>query len=70
MCSSKIKRLFLFVGLLLFAFLVLFYGYHSYKRGYADGAQFTNGWWIDQKSIYFETKKIIRKRIAKGYDRI
>jgi hypothetical protein len=43
------------------------YGYH---RGYADGSQATNAWWIDKKGLEFETSEIIKKRLRNDHQAI
>ena len=43
---------------------LLLWGMHlGYKRGYADGSQATNAWWIDKKGLQFETSEVIKKRL-------
>lgn len=42
--------------------------YLGFSRGFAKGAQITNGWWVDQKSIYYDTRQIIHKRHLKKHN--
>ena len=43
---------------------------YGYKRGYADGSQLTNTWWIDKKGLQFETSEVIKKRLRKHHQSI
>lgn len=46
------------------ALSILIWGmHHGYKRGYTDGSQSTNTWWIDKKGLQFETSEVIKKRL-------
>ena len=47
----------------IFAALLLWGVHFGYKRGYADGSQATNTWWIDKKGLQFETSEVIKKRL-------
>jgi hypothetical protein len=50
---------------------ILMWGMHyGYKRGYADGSQFTNAWWIDKKGQQFETSEVIKKRLHGNHQAI
>ena len=41
-----------------------FAGVHcGYNRGFIEGEHRTNGWWIDKKARYYESREIRRKRI-------
>lgn len=40
----------------------------GFARGFAKGLRHTNIWWVDQKSIYFDTHEILQKRQLKKHD--
>ena len=42
----------------------------GYILGYTDGQNKANGWWIAQKSRYFDAGKIRKKRIVLKYNRM
>ena len=42
--------------------------YLGFARGFAKGARHTNLWWVEQKSIYYDTHQIIQKRQLKNHD--
>jgi hypothetical protein len=44
--------------------------YHGYRRGYKAGERATNTWWIDKKSVYYDTAEVIKRRIAKHHPEI
>ena len=50
--------------------LVLWGVHYGYKRGYADGRQATNAWWIDKKGLQFETSEVIKKRLKNDHHSI
>lgn len=43
---------------------------NGYHRGYTDGANQTNGWWIDKKTRYYESGEIIKKRIHRQHNHV
>ena len=48
-----------------------FWGLQSgYRRGYTDGSQSTNAWWIDKKGLQFETSEVIKKRLRNHHQSI
>lgn len=50
---------------------ILMWGIHyGYKRGYADGSQATNTWWIDKKGQQFEASEVIKKRLHRKHQAI
>lgn len=56
------------IGLVVAVFLLgVRQGYHL---GYTDGQNNANGWWIAQKSRYFDSGKIRKKRFSLKYNRI
>ena len=42
--------------------------YLGFARGFAKGTRQTNLWWVEQKSIYYDTHEIIQKRQLKKHD--
>ena len=59
--------------LVVFFLLALFFiagAYQGYDRGYNEGQERANGWWIDKKSRYYESNKIRRKRITLKHNQI
>ncbi len=58
------------IGLAAIILLLLWGMQMGYKRGYADGSQSTNTWWIDKKGHQFETSEVIKKRLDKGHHTI
>jgi hypothetical protein len=42
--------------------------YLGFARGVAKGSRLTNIWWVEQKSIYYDTHEIIQKRQLKKHD--
>ena len=55
--------------LLLFSFFLAGL-YKGYDRGYREGQEKTNGWWIDKKSRYYESAKVLKKRIVLKHNQI
>jgi hypothetical protein len=50
---------------------LLLWGIHyGYRRGYADGSQSTNAWWIDKKGLQFDTSEVIKKRLRNNHQSI
>lgn len=37
--------------------------FHGFKRGFAQGEKVTNAWWIDQKSVMYDTSEVLKKNI-------
>jgi hypothetical protein len=56
--------------LIVFIALLLWGMQYGYKRGYADGSQSTNAWWIDKKGLQFETSEVIKKRLKNHHQAI
>lgn len=63
-----LKKLLLLLAL--FALVAVCFEYHGFSRGFHQGTRFTNTWWIDKKSTYYETKEVLRKRIDNGHNQI
>ena len=55
---------------LLMASAVLVGTYQGYRLGYAKGEQMTNNWWIDKKSLYYDSREIEKKRIIQHHNAI
>lgn len=41
---------------------------HGFKRGFARGEKVTNAWWIDQKSVMYDTSELLKKNILNRYN--
>lgn len=66
-----LKKIALTCICLLVALSILMWGMrYGYTRGYADGSQSTNTWWIDKKGLQFETSEVIKKRLRKDHQAI
>ncbi len=63
----KTLRNILLFGLLLFIATLMALS-HGYRRGYDHGQKFTNKWWIDQQSRYYDASEVFKKRRAHHLD--
>jgi hypothetical protein len=55
--------------ILLVSGAVFYTGWCSgFEEGFEVGRKEVNQWWIDQKSTYYDTDKILKERFSKGYD--
>jgi ABC-type glycerol-3-phosphate transport system substrate-binding protein len=55
---------------LLLAAVALAFELHGFHRGYRKGEKVTNSWWINKKSLYYDTSEIIKKQIAEHHNHI
>jgi hypothetical protein len=44
--------------------------YHGFNRGFAEGEKSANTWWIEKKSLYYDTSEVVKKQIAKQNNHI
>jgi hypothetical protein len=58
------------IGIVFMVAVFLLGARQGYNLGYTDGQNKANGWWIAQKSRYFDSGKIRKKRFALKYNRI
>jgi len=61
------KAVFVILLVLLVAVLCEF---HGFKRGFTQGEKVTNAWWIDQKSVLYDTSEVLKKNNLNGHNRI
>jgi hypothetical protein len=64
------KLAFAGISILICTALLVWGMQYGYKRGYADGSQATNAWWIDKKGLQFETSEVIKKRLKNRHQAI
>lgn len=62
---SMRKKFLMIVVVLAVALVSIYLGF---ARGFAKGLRDTSIWWVDQKSIYFDTHEILQKRQLKKHD--
>lgn len=60
------------IGLLILLLVAaaLAFELHGYYRGYQQGERVTNSWWIDKKSLYYDTSEIVKKQITEHQNHI
>jgi hypothetical protein len=56
------------IKVIVFALLFLSFFVVVWNLGYKWGRYDTNLWWVEQKSIYYDTKEILRKRLLKKHN--
>lgn len=62
----RMRKTFLIIVLVVAVAVVS--NYLGFARGFARGTRHTNIWWVEQKSIYYDTHEIIQKRQLKKHD--
>lgn len=70
MGSFVSKRTFVAVVIVTVMLIAVFFTgiHHGYYLGYEDGEKKANGWWIDKKSLYYESSEIIKKRFTNNHN--
>jgi hypothetical protein len=62
----SMRKKFLIIAVVMAVALVS--NYLGFARGFAKGTRHTNIWWVEQKSVYYDTHEIIQKRQLKKHD--
>ena len=44
--------------------------YCGFRMGYTRAERITNTWWIDQKSRYYDSSEVQKKRLAQRYNAV
>ena len=51
--------------LILLSLVAVVCEYHGFKRGFTEGEKVANSWWIDKKSLYYDSSEVLKKQMAK-----
>jgi hypothetical protein len=66
---SMRKKFLMIVVVLTVALVSNYLGFaRGFTKGVAKGSRLTNIWWVEQKSVYYDTHEIIQKRQLKKHD--